>query len=119
LKEEAIEQLRRMGFHDDEIFLEYRTVEGIRVDVVGISPERRVAIECGDTYKGARHRILERSFDTVIYKPYTTPRRNVDYGRIQRYEEIEKMSLQELVEEKERRLKTVMCSFRLPRTLLH
>lgn len=69
LKQKARERLIRMGFSPDEIKAEYTVVVPVklRVDMVGIKPDRKVAIECG--YHVAeldRFKLLWKVFDDVI-----------------------------------------------------
>lgn len=83
LKRLAVEHLSKMGFTDDQIFLEYRISNcncrrngdfgyhvGTFVDVAGISPERSVAIECG-TFPKYRIKHFSIHFKEVLTYPYS------------------------------------------------
>lgn len=78
LKIIAKEYLKDLGFSDNEIFEEYVIKEGqmkkaLRVDVVGIKGERRIAIECGRT-PADKIAQLNLYFDEVICLPYMNER---------------------------------------------
>lgn len=74
LKQLAKKQLLQLGFKEEEIHEEY-TVKSpemksrIVVDVVGIKPKHKVAIECGSV-QGERLSQLKLFFDEVIVLPY-------------------------------------------------
>lgn len=66
--ERAKELLRKEGFTDDEIHEEF-WFKSYRVDAVGWSPRRKVAVDCG--YCTTKKKMdLERFFDEVICLPY-------------------------------------------------
>jgi len=67
LKKAAKKYLLSLGFNKDQIKEEfYLPEEGIRIDVVGISPERKIAIECGHI-SGGEERIKKilKHFDEL------------------------------------------------------
>ncbi|MGB9135561.1 MAG: hypothetical protein WCC63_08300 [Candidatus Bathyarchaeia archaeon] len=68
--EKAKELLRKEGFTNDEIHQEF-WFKNYRVDAVGWSPRRRVAVDCGYCTTKKR-KDLERFFDEVICLPYET-----------------------------------------------
>ena len=81
LKEVAIKILTNMGYTSNEIKQEYwvqpqqnhlgqnNSLHGFRVDVVGIKPDKKIAIECGNT-PGEKIAALKMFFDEVIVLPY-------------------------------------------------
>ena len=81
LKSQAIEILKDMGFRDNEIHEEYpitinannEKIESkhvtYRVDVAGISNDKRIAIECGST-QAIKIVWLKPFFDEVIILPH-------------------------------------------------
>jgi hypothetical protein len=76
--EKAKEILREKGFTDEDIHEEF-WFKDYRVDAVGWSPERRVAVECG--YCTARKREdLERFFDEVVCLPFEPKTRPAPVG---------------------------------------
>ena len=98
LKEIARKILIDMGYLSTEIKEEYwvqphsaysgenNSLHGFRVDVVGLKPDKKVAIECGKT-PGEKIAALKIFFDEVIILPYFTLN-------------IEKTDLERLVREK-------------------
>lgn len=74
LKEKAKEILKKKGFSDKEIFNEYQVEfsENVKfrhdVDVAGIKPDLKIAIEIGSTPKN-RINNLKKIFDEVIHIP--------------------------------------------------
>lgn len=74
LKEKAKKILREKGFKDSEIFSEYpvKFDEEVKfrhdVDIAGIKPELKIAIEIGSTPKN-RINNLKKFFDQVIHIP--------------------------------------------------
>lgn len=75
LKEVARKILEDMGFKTTEIKEEYwvggEGLKSFRVDIVGITNNHRVAIECGTT-PGEKIAALKMFFDDVIVLPYFT-----------------------------------------------
>ncbi len=77
LIQKAIDFLRTQGFIDDEIYTEFSVHTGCRhgttgirtIDVVGISPKKKVAIECGKTSEGLL-RMIRPYFDEVLHFPF-------------------------------------------------
>ncbi len=81
LKQIAVKILIDMGFTMEEIKEEYwvspyslysrrdSDLKGFRVDVVGLKPNKKVAIECGKT-PGEKIAALKMFFDQVIVLPY-------------------------------------------------
>jgi len=75
LKEIAVEDLKSRGFTEEEIEKEYTLqAHDIRIDVVAISDERSVAIECGKingdrSEKKKRKEILREEFGS--FKHYS------------------------------------------------
>lgn len=73
LKKKGRKILKKMGFEESEIKEEYSIATGkrtwLRPDVVGISKEKRIAIECGELQK-RRMDELSKHFDKVIHLPY-------------------------------------------------
>jgi hypothetical protein len=65
LKLQAVAYLRRLGFGEDEIFLEYPTEYG-KVDVAGIKPNLKVAVECGNMGGGNYTSVCGLGFRTVL-----------------------------------------------------
>lgn len=69
---EAIEFLHNQGFSDDEIYREfgiYTEHWNRYIDVVGIKPEKRIAIECGTCSPGNLD-LIKPYFDEVLHFPY-------------------------------------------------
>ncbi len=69
---EAIEFLYNQGFGDDEIYREfgiYTEHWNRYIDVVGIKPEKRIAIECG-TCSSTNLELIKPYFDEVLHFPY-------------------------------------------------
>jgi hypothetical protein len=78
LKSIAKDFLRELGFAEEEIKEEYwldaqGMRERVRVDVVGLSSSRKVAIECGQV-SGQKMSWLNLFFDEVINLPYANDR---------------------------------------------
>lgn len=79
LKMQAVEFLKSLGFKDDEILMEKSTDYG-RVDVAGVRPDLKVAVECGcicsythgsESFLGVgRGKKLLKYFDRVYYFLY-------------------------------------------------
>jgi hypothetical protein len=74
LKELAKKRLLELGFSEEEIFEEYLIKtddmkKGIIVDVAGIKPHYKVAIECGHV-NGSRIAQLQLFFDHIEVLPY-------------------------------------------------
>lgn len=74
LKEYGHQLLNQMGFKDSEVHEEYGIKtsgmkEGFRVDVVGINPSRKVAVECGLTNTD-KITWLKLFFDEVYILPF-------------------------------------------------
>lgn len=75
--EEAINFLRRQGFDDAQIYIEFHIHTGCRhgttgirsIDVAAIKTERKIAIECGKTSEGLL-RMIRPYFDEVLHFPY-------------------------------------------------
>lgn len=76
--QEAIDYLKCQGFSCDEIYTEfpvhncYRHGDRYRhrgIDVVGISPKRRIAIECGQC-SPAMLDLIRPYFHEVLHFPY-------------------------------------------------
>ena len=77
LKERAKLLLRRQGFSKTEIFEEYKCKEHnggyLLVDVVGIKPEIKIGIECGQLATSNpcdRFITLKTCVDKIIWLPY-------------------------------------------------
>ncbi len=68
LVEKAKEILRERGFSENEIYQEF-WFKNYRIDVVGWSEEKKIAIECGLSGSSKR-RDLKKFFDEVLYLPY-------------------------------------------------
>jgi len=68
LKEKARQHLLKLGFTPNQIHTEYRVVIPVllRVDVVGIKPNLKIGIECGDTHDLEKLKILQAAFDQVL-----------------------------------------------------
>jgi hypothetical protein len=66
--ERAKEILRERGFREEEIHEEF-WFKNYRVDVVGWSTEKKIAIECGFSSSRKREE-LKKFFDEVLYLPY-------------------------------------------------
>jgi len=68
LKEKARQHLLELGFAPDEIHAGYKIEIPIlfRVDIVGIKPDLKVAVECGDLHDVDRVRALKKIFNQVI-----------------------------------------------------
>lgn len=88
LKETARQILADKGYLPEQIHEEYEVKVGgydckklMRVDVVGINQEKRIAIECGST-PGEKIAALKMFFDEVIVLPYFTI--NIDKAEYER-----------------------------------
>jgi len=68
LVERAKEILREKGFRDDEIYEEF-WFKNYRIDVVGWSAEKKIAVDCGFSSSRKREE-LKKFFDEVLYLPY-------------------------------------------------
>ncbi len=64
----AKEILKERGFADDEIYEEF-WLKNYRIDAVGWSPKRKVAVECG-ICSSKKKRDLERFFDEIVCLPW-------------------------------------------------
>ena len=77
LMQKAIDFLRAQGFNDDQIYTNLGIYTGCRygttgvrvIDIVGIKPKKKVAIECGKTSEGLL-RMIRPYFDEVLHFPY-------------------------------------------------
>lgn len=72
LKGRAKEILLSMGFQETEIFEEYSCVidrKQYRIDMVGLSKNRTIAIECGNL-DFMKYRLIKRLFTEIIHLPY-------------------------------------------------
>jgi hypothetical protein len=114
LKEYAKLFLSKLGFEPNEIFEEFLVkFDGMRerliVDVAGISANRKVAIECGQTPSNKMPK-LEMYFDEVILLPYLKSKisdmfvgdeKNMALTITRQEKEIEKLThdLQEIVQQ--------------------
>jgi hypothetical protein len=69
LKEKARQQLLDLGFALDEIYSEYKVVIPVtlRVDIVGIKPDLKIAIECGDVPPINKFWLLTKVFNEVLW----------------------------------------------------
>lgn len=79
IKEQARNHLKKEGFGEEEIEEEYYFKDPKRdyaVDVVGISDEKKIAIECGEVGQGDElqqkiiFEVLNKRFDEVWQYPY-------------------------------------------------
>lgn len=73
IKAYAHKLLLERGFKESQIFEEHPIKIGRRkfiVDVVGISEEKQVAVECGEVSSKDKLTILRTYFDEVIHLPY-------------------------------------------------
>lgn len=74
LKEQAATILKDEGFKENEIFFEYTIKNNLgdryRIDVAGITTERKIFIECGTLSGKDRIKKLKTICDKLIYLPY-------------------------------------------------
>jgi hypothetical protein len=81
--QKAIDWLRKEGFNDNQIYTEFSIQIGYRprrIDVVGISPQRKIAIECG-TCSTSQLELIRPYFDDILHFPYPDGRATRYYKR--------------------------------------
>jgi len=109
LKAYGRQLLARMGFHPEEIFEEYSVKTGearnrLIVDLVAISPNLKVAVECGHT-EAKKLSQLDLFFDEVILLPYLKTRvsdylfKDINFAQELRVKEDENAQLRKRIEE--------------------